>query len=73
LLALCLYRTEVKSNLFSKKFFTLPQLTILKSEYDFEDILWRTIWKVDSISKVIGLLIVAKQNDMLVEITAADY
>lgn len=50
----------------------VPELTTLKSEYDFEDLLWRTIWKIDSVSKVIALLIVAKENDMLVEITAVD-
>ncbi|HHH53985.1 MAG TPA: hypothetical protein ENK91_10025 [Bacteroidetes bacterium] len=62
-----------KKSLFSKNKFILPELTELKTEYDFEDILWRTIWKIDSISKVIGLLIVAKENGMLVEITASDY
>ena len=62
-----------KKGLFSKKKYILPELTKLKSEYDFEDILWRNIWKIDSISKIIGFLIAAKENEMLVEITAADY
>ena len=70
-------RTELfnktKKGLFSKSTFDLPELTNLKSEFDFEHILWRTIWKIDSISKVIALLIAAKENQMLVEITAADY
>lgn len=50
----------------------MPKLMALKSEYDFEDLLWRTIWKIESVSKIIALLIVAKENDMLVEITAVD-
>jgi len=63
-----------KKSLFSKKEdLIIPELSELKSEYNFKDMLWRIIWKIDSISKVIGLLIVAKENNMLVEITAADF
>lgn len=62
-----------KKGFFSKNTLVLPELTNLKSEHEFQDIIWRTIWKIDSISKIIALLIVAKQNDMLVEITASDY
>lgn len=62
-----------KKGLFSSKEFNLPQMTDLKSEYDFKNILWRTVWKIDSISKVIALLIAAKGNENLVEITAADF
>lgn len=63
-----------KRGLFAKKEDLLfPELSELKSEYDFKDILWRVIWKIDSISKIIALLITAKENDMLVEITVADY
>lgn len=62
-----------KGFFFKKEDLIAPELTQLKSEYEFEDLLWCTIWKIDSISKVIGLLIAAKQNNMLVEITAADY
>jgi hypothetical protein len=62
-----------KKGLFSKNTFNLHELTNLKSEYDFENILWRTIWQIDRISKVIALLIAAKENKMLVEITVADY
>ena len=62
-----------KKGLFTKKEdIVFPELSELKSEYDFKDTLWKVIWKIDSISKIIGLLIVAKENDMLVEITVAD-
>jgi hypothetical protein len=65
---------NARTRLFSKKeHVVIPDLLPLKSEYDFKDTLWRTIWKIDSISKVIALLIVAKKNNMLVEITAADF
>ena len=64
---------NTKKGFLSNKNIELPELTELKSEYDFKKILWRTIWKIDSISKVMGLLIVAKENGNLVEITAADY
>ncbi len=63
---------SAKSGLFSNPKLELPKLTSLMSEYDFKNILWRTIWKIDSISKVIGLLIVAKESGYLVEITAED-
>lgn len=62
-----------KKGFFSKNTLDLPELTKLKSEHEFQDIIWRTIWKIDSISKIIALLIVAIQNDVLVEITASDY
>jgi hypothetical protein len=56
----------------SKNKMSLPKLTKLKSENDFKRTLRDTIWKIDSISKVIALLIVARDNKMLVEITVVD-
>ena len=50
----------------------LPEFTKLKSEYDFKNDLWRITSAIESISKVIGLLMVAEENNFLVEITAND-
>lgn len=66
--------TLKKKSLFGNKpKYALPDTMEPLTKNEFQRKLYDIIWMMDSISKIIGLLIVAKENEMLVEITAADY
>jgi len=51
----------------------IPDFAPLMSEYNFDRLLFDLVWDIDNISQVLTILNVAKVEDVLVEITAADY
>ena len=65
---------QIKQGMFSKKeAFQLPSEIKLQTKDAFKRNVWDATWKIDSISKIIGLLIVAKAEKYKVEITASDF
>ena len=63
-----------KQGLFSKsKKIESPSFTALMTEYNFDRLLFDSIWSLDCISQVLLILDLAIKEDNLVEITAADY
>ena len=63
-----------KQKIFSKKEkVELPNMTThIMSKYNFDRTLFNVIWSIDCISQILSLLDTSINDDMLVEITAAD-
>jgi hypothetical protein len=63
-----------KRNIFSKKKkIEVSDIATPMSEYDFDRALFNIVWSIDSISEVLTMLNMAIADDVLIEISAADY